>query len=147
MKSILIRLTTDDINNINNALNASHTITLTPNQFLTELENEGISAPIFNGLTLFLSYIETVYFQTNFDETDHMRLGIGLDLNDPTSADLITAMNKQFPNLNPVIIKDIRRALVSVFPYGVIYSIENEAIEIYAIAHLHRRPFYWKKRK
>jgi plasmid stabilization system protein ParE len=52
----------------------------------------------------------------------------------------------EFPYLNPEIKKGIRRAIIPVFPYGIIYSIHEENIEVYAVAHLHRRPFYWKKR-
>ncbi len=52
-----------------------------------------------------------------------------------------------FSNLNPEIGKNIRRAILPDFPYGVIYSINDEVIEIYAIAHLHRKPAFWKKRK
>jgi hypothetical protein len=54
---------------------------------------------------------------------------------------------RNFPRANPHIIKDIRRALLPMFPYGVMYSAGNDIIEIYAIAHLHRKPFYWKKRR
>jgi plasmid stabilization system protein ParE len=37
----------------------------------------------------------------------------------------------------------IRRALMRRFPYSVIYEISDDAMLILAIAHLHRRPFYW----
>ncbi len=40
----------------------------------------------------------------------------------------------------------IRRALVHRFPYGVLYSVEAKTLYILAIMHLHREPFYWKKR-
>ena len=32
------------------------------------------------------------------------------------------------------------------FPYGLIYRIESEKIFIVAVAHLHRKPGYWKER-
>lgn len=41
-----------------------------------------------------------------------------------------------------------RRCLVHRFPYGIIYQIretDNEILVV-AIAHLHRKPQYWKKR-
>lgn len=41
---------------------------------------------------------------------------------------------------------DVRRCLISRFPYGVLYSIENNHIYILAIMHLHREPDYWKYR-
>jgi|SRR4051812_31017797 len=52
----------------------------------------------------------------------------------------------EFPNLNPEIGKGIRRAIIPVFPYGIIYKVYEEHLTVYAVAHLHRKPFYWKKR-
>jgi len=37
--------------------------------------------------------------------------------------------------------------LVQRFPYQVVYRLSAEEIVIVAIAHLKRRPFYWRKRK
>ena len=39
-----------------------------------------------------------------------------------------------------------RRCLVHKFPYGVVYQIREDEILIIAIAHMHRRPEYWKDR-
>ena len=41
---------------------------------------------------------------------------------------------------------DIRRYLVHVFPYALLYSIENDFIYIIAVMHCHREPDYWEKR-
>ena len=49
-----------------------------------------------------------------------------------------------FPNALSELDKGLRRALVKTFPYGVIYAASEEILEIIAIAHLHRRPGYWK---
>ena len=70
----------------------------------------------------------------------------GLGLNFVTEAESSVLRLLSFPKLNPEISKGIRRAIMPVFPYGVIYSINGDLIEIYAVAHLHRKPFYWKKR-
>jgi plasmid stabilization system protein ParE len=40
----------------------------------------------------------------------------------------------------------IRRCRLSRFPYGLIYTIENGDILVLAVAHLHRRPEYWRDR-
>jgi len=40
-----------------------------------------------------------------------------------------------------------RRVLVQRFPYQVIYRLSVDEIVIVAIAHLKRRPGYWRKRK
>jgi toxin ParE1/3/4 len=42
---------------------------------------------------------------------------------------------------------DIRRVLVHVFPFGVLYAIENREIVILAVMHLSREPGYWKSRR
>jgi toxin ParE1/3/4 len=40
-----------------------------------------------------------------------------------------------------------RRVLVQRFPYQVVYRLSANEIVIVAIAHLKRKPGYWKKRK
>jgi hypothetical protein len=40
----------------------------------------------------------------------------------------------------------MRRCRLSRFPYGLIYSIDDGGILILAVAHLHRRPDYWRDR-
>jgi toxin ParE2 len=52
-----------------------------------------------------------------------------------------------FPRLHAELDKGIRRALIKTFPYGVIYAGSSKLIEIIAIAHMHRRPRYWKGRR
>ena len=52
----------------------------------------------------------------------------------------------KFPEAWPVLDGDIRRLLVNRFPYGILYSIEENHIYILAIMPLHRDPDYWKKR-
>ena len=39
-----------------------------------------------------------------------------------------------------------RRCRTNRFPYGVIYSPYREGILIVAVAHLHRKPTYWRER-
>jgi plasmid stabilization system protein ParE len=41
---------------------------------------------------------------------------------------------------------DVRRTLVHVFPYAVLYSIEPDRIYIIAVMHCSRQPGYWKTR-
>ena len=42
--------------------------------------------------------------------------------------------------------KEIRRIQINRFPYGILYSIEDNTIYILAIMNLHRTPSYWKQR-
>jgi len=52
----------------------------------------------------------------------------------------------QYPKAWPILIEGIHRCQTRRFPYGVIYSIQEDQIYILAIMHLHREPGYWKKR-
>ncbi len=38
----------------------------------------------------------------------------------------------------------IRRGLLRRFPFSVIYEISSDAILVLAVAHQHRKPFYWQ---
>ena len=43
--------------------------------------------------------------------------------------------------------EEVRQALVARFPYSILYVIEaDEHIRVIAVAHLKRRPGYWRKR-
>lgn len=43
--------------------------------------------------------------------------------------------------------EDVRRCLVHVFPYAVLYSIESDFALIIAVMHCSREPGYWRHRK
>lgn len=51
-----------------------------------------------------------------------------------------------FPDIYPIILNHFRRCLVYKFPYGIIFSVENEFIYIIAVMHLKRKPDYWLDR-
>ena len=50
------------------------------------------------------------------------------------------------PRSGPAISPSIRRRIVHRFPFGVLYAIHRDKIVIVAVAHLKRRPGYWKDR-
>jgi len=52
----------------------------------------------------------------------------------------------QYPDAWSKLSKNSHRCLVSRFPYGLIYQIKSHNLRIIAVAHLHRRPGYWKER-
>lgn len=60
-------------------------------------------------------------------------------------ADTITRILK-YPEAWARLSKRTRRCRTSRFPYGVIYQIRGDRILIVAIAHLRRKPFYWRDR-
>jgi len=45
-----------------------------------------------------------------------------------------------------VIDEDVRRCLIRVFPYAVLYTIEADFLLIVAVMHCSREPNYWKLR-
>jgi toxin ParE1/3/4 len=41
---------------------------------------------------------------------------------------------------------DVRRCLVRVFPYAVLYTVESDYVLIVAVMHCSREPGYWRHR-
>jgi len=70
--------------------------------------------------------------------------GLGIDFLQEVYACIKKAAT--YPNLWPTIESEVHRCLVHRFPYGVLYSVEEDEIYILAIMHLHRDPNYWKSR-
>lgn len=52
----------------------------------------------------------------------------------------------QSPTRCRVVDEDIRRCLTRKFPYGILYTIEQDFILIVAVMHCSREPGYWKDR-
>jgi toxin ParE1/3/4 len=50
------------------------------------------------------------------------------------------------PNQYPVVHRNVRRALVRRFPYGVFYVVEGQRIVVLAVFHGSRDPSQWKSR-
>jgi toxin ParE1/3/4 len=53
----------------------------------------------------------------------------------------------EFPGAAPLIRGRIRKRIVAMFPYALVYSIRGNEIRILAAAHQQRRPFYWRGRR
>ncbi len=76
---------------------------------------------------------------------DEARLGWGERFRD--SANGVIALIARFPKLGARVTRSGGREFVMTdFPYSVIYVINDDAIEIVAIAHNKRRRGYWKSR-
>ena len=58
----------------------------------------------------------------------------------------VIAHIRRFPAAGVKIDADIRRSLLSRFPYGVLYEERLGNIRILALMHLRRRPNYWAQR-
>lgn len=52
----------------------------------------------------------------------------------------------QTPRMHPIIHRKTRRALISRFPFGVYYRVDNTAIVVLAVIHGSRDPRHWKIR-
>ena len=46
----------------------------------------------------------------------------------------------------PIVHRDIRRAIVRRFPYGVFFRDQADEILVVGVVHLHRHPDTWKRR-
>lgn len=51
---------------------------------------------------------------------------------------------------NPLIYRriegEVRKCRILRFPYGIVYRVSNDRIEIIAVMHLRQQPGYWKSR-
>jgi toxin ParE1/3/4 len=74
------------------------------------------------------------------------RASLGAEFFDAVAAAL--SLIETNPEIGPAISADghTHRALVARFPYQVVYRVRASEIVIVAIAHLKRRPGYWKHR-
>ncbi|WP_151444134.1 type II toxin-antitoxin system RelE/ParE family toxin [Halomonas lysinitropha] len=79
------------------------------------------------------------------DYYEEIEPGLGYDL----SVEVFSAVQRavSYPRAWPILDGDIRRALVRRFPYGVLYSEEEEMLLIIAVMNLHREPGHWKVRR
>ena len=70
--------------------------------------------------------------------------GLGLDFLEEVEQTVASILTH--PTSGPVISQNIRRRIVRRFPFGVLYAVQGDQIVIVAVAHLKRRPHYWKGR-
>lgn len=53
---------------------------------------------------------------------------------------------KNYPEGYSEYTKHTRKAVLSIFPYNVIYTVHKDHLQVIAISHQHRKPNYWLKR-
>ncbi len=78
---------------------------------------------------------------------ERRREGLGLEFLNEVQRTIASIL--AHPQSGPAVSPNIRRRIVSRFPFGVLYAIEgkkDKKIVIVAVAHLKRRPGYWKER-
>jgi plasmid stabilization system protein ParE len=83
-------------------------------------------------------------FLAAIDWYEERSSGLGADF----AAEIHAAIQRaiSLPVAWPRIDGDIRRVLANRFPYGVLYTIDNQSICILAVMHLRRQPDYWRSR-
>lgn len=54
----------------------------------------------------------------------------------------VSPPSRRRPEIEP----GLRRSLLARFPYGLIYTVEEQSVIVIAVAHLHREPRYWMDR-
>ena len=84
-------------------------------------------------------------FNKAIDYYEDIEAGLGYDF----ALEVYSTIQRsvEFPMAWPVLDGEVRRSLVRRFPFGILYSQEQERIFIVAVMNLHRKPDYWKRRK
>jgi len=72
------------------------------------------------------------------------RFGLGLDFKLCVD-EVISKLHKR-PSLYKKIHRDVRRAIIKRFPFGVFYIENNNTVIILAVLHARRDPVNWKNR-
>jgi toxin ParE1/3/4 len=74
------------------------------------------------------------------------REGAGLGRRFIEAVDLLLTGISESPRRFPVVHRDIRRAIVPRFPYGVFFIDETKRVHVIGVVHLHRHPDTWRRR-
>ncbi|MBX6422792.1 type II toxin-antitoxin system RelE/ParE family toxin [Thermosulfurimonas sp. F29] len=85
-------------------------------------------------------------FEEAIEYYEIQQKGLGLRFN----TEVKRALQRIFlnPYMYPIVSESIRRCILHTFPYSIFYTVleDEKVILILAIAHHHRRPFYWEDR-
>jgi len=52
----------------------------------------------------------------------------------------------RYPDLFPVVFRDLRRVVVRRFPFAIFYRVTQDEIQVVAVFHSRRNPRIWKTR-
>jgi plasmid stabilization system protein ParE len=85
---------------------------------------------------------------TEYEEAAQYYAGCqeGLELRFMAAVEHAVQQIVEAPERWRVLEEDIRRCLVRVFPYAVLYTIEKDYVLVIAVMHCHREPGYWHNR-
>ncbi len=84
-------------------------------------------------------------FMHAIDFYEEIELGLGYEF----AIEVYSAIQRavEFPNAWSVMEDNIRRSIVKRFPFGILYSIEQDRLFILAVMNLHQEPNYWKRKE
>ena len=86
--------------------------------------------------------------QADLDEAqdwyEAARPGLGLELLEAIESALRFAAD--WPDAAPVVDGSTRRVLISRFPYGLFYAVENDELVLLGCVHVRRHPRVWRRR-
>ncbi|HWV15254.1 MAG TPA: type II toxin-antitoxin system RelE/ParE family toxin [Cellvibrio sp.] len=85
-----------------------------------------------------------VELKDTFDWYEQQREGLSADL--VLCIDESIAKISRSPEQYPFVYKNIRRALIRRFPFGIFYLVERDLIIVLAFFHARRNPADWKSR-
>jgi toxin ParE1/3/4 len=77
-----------------------------------------------------------------FYDTRRLGLGAAFTLEVESTIERI----KEAPFRWQLVEQDVRKCLTHVFPYSILYTIEEDAILIVSVMHLRRKPEHWRNR-
>ena len=83
-------------------------------------------------------------FEDAIDYYEERQNGLGYDFSVEVFSAIKRILNN--PRAWTILEDDIRRCITNRFPYGVIYSEQDDEIYILAVMNLRRDPDYWKYR-
>lgn len=84
-------------------------------------------------------------FNQAIDYYEEIEPGLGYDFALEVYATI--QLSLKHPDAWPILLGEMRRSLVRRFPYGIIYSVSENELQILAVMNLHRHPDYWKQRQ
>ena len=79
-----------------------------------------------------------------YDWYENQSSGLGKEF--LRNVDACLSLAKRNPEINVLIYKAFRRALVRHFPFAIFYEIERNDLVIYAVFHCAQDPKRWKRR-
>ena len=80
------------------------------------------------------------------DWYDKAQPGLGRDLVLEVEGVLVAVAEGRLPTLAHPVIPEVRRVMLKRFPYWAVVLERPEEVVLFAVAHMKRRPDYWRKR-